>query len=162
MNKLNHEHVVGIVCILLAVVVLLVASTFPNRNSDLNIPGPDFFPMVLSIIFILCGIYQIVLGFVKDDFPAIDFKALFEHIRSRKVIVLFVVLALVLFFIIFNEIIGFIPCVVILLVAIMKLLGVPWLSTFIGTASLTALIIFLFAVVFHVSLPSGLLYYVGL
>jgi hypothetical protein len=51
---------------------------------------------------------------------------------------------------------------IILLSVTMRLLGVPWKSVIIGTVSITGLIIFLFAVVFHVSLPSGLLYYLGL
>ncbi|MBN1648277.1 MAG: tripartite tricarboxylate transporter TctB family protein [Spirochaetales bacterium] len=162
MNKFNQEHLIGILCILIAIAVMLMASTFPKVNQQLHIPGPSFFPYVLSCLLIVCGVYQIIVGFVGKEHKGIDIKAITANMKTKKVLKLFAILGLILFFILAFEFVGFIPCIVILLVSTMKLLNVRWLSTVIATVILTGLIMFLFGVVFHISLPSGLLYYLGL
>lgn len=162
MNKFNKEQLLGIICIIIGIIVIILASAFPQKNQEFNIPGPGFFPVVLSIVLMCCGVYQIILGLFKKDIEPIDFKAIIAIIKTKKVRNVFIILSLFLIFIISFEFIGFIPCLVILLIVTLKLLGVRWLSTAIATVVLTGLIIFLFGILFHISLPSGLLSYFGL
>ena len=162
MNKLNKDHLLGIICIALAIPIMIMAAGFPKGNSEMHIPGPGFFPMILGIVLILSGAYHVILGFVKQDEQPIDFAAFFTAMKSREMRVLLLVIALIVFFILGNEAIGFIPCLVIVLAATMRLLGVPWLSTLVGTVIIAGAVVLLFGTVFHVSLPSGLLSYIGL
>lgn len=157
MKKINHEHLTGFICILIAIVTLILSAKLPKGRSNLNIPGPAFFPNLLGIGLLICGIYQIILGFFKKDIPVINFKELLNNIKNIQVINLFIVIGLLIFFILFYEIIGFIICLTILLVITMIRFKVRLLSIIIATIVFIGIILIIFGTLFHVSLPMGIL-----
>jgi hypothetical protein len=162
-KKLNQEHLIGIVCVLIAGAVLSITPSFPEGQSNINITGPAFFPNLLAIIFIICGIYELILGFFQDTGQLDTNPAhLWQTIKSPQVINVFLIIVLLLLFIFFFESVGFILCTFIFLFVLMYRLGVPLLKNVLYTVSFIVVILMIFGRLFSISLPSGLLEYIGL
>ena len=157
MKKINQEHLVGFFCIIIAIITLILSAKLPKGRSNLNIPGPAFFPNLLGIGLLICGIYQIILGFFKRDMPGINFKELINNIKNTQVINVFIIIGLLIFFILFYEIIGFIICLTLLLVVTMIRFKVKILSIIIATTIFIGIILLIFGVLFRVTLPAGIL-----
>jgi hypothetical protein len=162
-KQLNQEHLIGIVCLLIALIVLLITPSFPKGQANINITGPAFFPNLLAYILILCGIYEILIGFFQEQ-GRLDIKLahLWAGLRSPQVInVLLIVLSLI-FFILFFEHLGFVVCTFLILSVIMFRLGVPFLKNLVYTIGFVVIILVIFGRLFSISLPSGVLEYIGL
>jgi putative tricarboxylic transport membrane protein len=157
MKKINKEHLVGIFCTIFAIIVLILSSKLPKGRSEFNIPGPNFFPTLLGIGVLFCGIFQIVYGYVKKDAVPINFKEIFKNLKSRQVINVFITIGLILFFLIFFEIVGFVLCLAIMMAVIMIRFKVPVLKIIISIVIFIAIIIIIFEAIFHITLPLGII-----
>ena len=157
MKKINDDHLVGFFCILLGIIVLILSSQLPKGRSEFNIPGPNFFPTILGIGILLCGIYQVILGFIKKDILSINFKEVFKNIKNPEVINVLIIIGLLLFFLIFFEIIGFVICLIIMMVIIMIRFKVKLIKMIITITIFIGIIIAIFELIFHITLPLGIL-----
>lgn len=163
MKKLNQEHIIGIICLVISTIILFLTRSFPKGQENINISGPAFFPNLLAIIFILCGIYEVIIGFFQETGHIdMDPKHLMEGIRKPEVINIILIIGLILFFIFFFEKVGFILCTGILIFVLMARLGVPILKNLLYTISFIVIILIIFGRLFSISLPSGILEHIGL
>jgi hypothetical protein len=161
--KINQEHLIGLVCIAVAGVILSITPSFPKGQAAAGITGPAFFPNLLAFVYILCGIYQIWHGFArKEKYAAIGAGTLKEIAAHGQTRTAYLILGLVAAFIFLLDILGFIIMTLIFLFIFMKRLGVTTLKTVMYSFIFTLSIYFLFGWLFTISLPSGLLGYIGL
>ena len=162
-KQFNQEHIIGVICIIIGVAARIMTASFPKGQSNINITGPAFFPNLLAMIFILCGIYEIVLGFFQEK-GRIDMNLsyLWNGLKSPQVLNVILIIILLVFFIFFFEQLGFVLCSVIVLFILMYRLGVPLLKNVIYTVAFIVIILVIFGRLFSISLPSGVLESLGL
>lgn len=60
----KEDTIAGILFILLAVAFLSIAWSFPSGTQD-GVPGPGYFPIILSILLIVLSIAMIIIGIIK-------------------------------------------------------------------------------------------------
>jgi len=161
--RLNQEHVIGLVCLAVSATILSITPSFPKGKANVGLTGPAFFPDLLAFIFIICGIYQLWSGTLKataySPITLGTFKNLFQKKETRTAYL--ITLYMVGFILLFDTL-GFLLTTYLFLVLFLLRLGVPRLQTFLYAAFFTAVIFFLFGWLFTISLPSGILAYVGL
>ena len=163
MKKLHQEHVIGICCLLISTVVLFLTRSFPKGQSNINITGPAFFPNLLAIVFILCGMYEIAIGFFqKDGHIHLNGKSIKAALKEAQTINVIFIIGLLLFFILFFEKIGFVICAFLFVFLLMARLKVPLMKNLLYTIMFILVILLIFGKLFSISFPSGLLEYVGL
>jgi len=156
MKKINKEHLVGFFCIIFAITALILSSKLPKIKSEYNIPGPDFFPTLLGVGILLCGIFQVIYGYFKKNAVPVNFKEIFKNIKNPQIINVFITIGLILFFLIFFEIIGFVICLTLMLVVLMIRFKVPVLKMIISIVVFIVVIILIFEGIFHITLPLGI------
>ena len=162
-KQFNQEHIIGAICAMLGVITLYLTSSFPEGQSNVNITGPAFFPNVLAIIFIACGIYETSLGFFQEKGRIdVNLSHLWNSVKSPQVINAILIVVLLVFFIVFFERLGFVLCTSIVLFVLMHRLGVPLLKNAAYTVTFIATILVIFGRLFSISLPSGVLESLGL
>lgn len=161
--KFNQEHVVGAICLVVAGIILSITPSFPHGKTTVGLTGPAFFPNLMAFIFIGCGIYQLWHGTTRaKDYKIIQFsliKSLFANKESRTT---YLVLGLIVLFILLFNFLGFLITTFLFLGSFMLRLGVPKLRTAVYSIVFTAVIFLLFGWLFTISLPSGILEYIGL
>lgn len=163
MKKLHQEHIIGICCLLIATIVLFLTRSFPKGQANINITGPAFFPNLLAIVFIACGIYEIVIGFFQEDGHVhLDGKSIRAALKQPQIINVLFIIGLLLFFILFFEKIGFVICAFLFVFLLMARLKVPLMKNFLYTIMFIVVILLIFGKLFSIGFPSGLLEYVGL
>lgn len=163
MLEVNRQHVVGLVCLTVAGVVLAITPTFPAGQESVGITGPAFFPNVLAIVLILAGAYKIVRGFVaRSSNPGIHFGELALSLRQPEIATVLLTVAMLVLYVLFFELLGFVLCTVSFLFVLMARLGVKKLRSALYAAGFTALIYLMFGKLFGVSLPPGVLGLIGL
>ena len=107
--------------------------------------------------------YEIILGFLQDTGQLdINLKHLWTGLKTPQVINVILIIVLLLFFIFFFERLGFIVCTSIVLFILMYRLGVPLLKDVVYTVIFVTIILLIFGRLFSISLPSGVLEYIGL
>jgi len=161
--RLNQEHVIGLVCLAVSAIILSITPTFPKGKANIGLTGPAFFPDLLAFVFILCGVYQLWYG--TKNAPSYSpitldtFRNLFKkkETRTAYLIILFMVGFILLF-----DALGFLLTTFLFLLLFLLRLGASrWQSLFYALF-FTTIIYFLFGWLFTISLPSGILAYVGL
>ena len=161
--RLNQEHVIGFICIAISLVILSITPTFPKGKAAIGLTGPSFFPNLLALVYVVCGIYQLWYGAKKmAEFPPITFytfKRLFEKKETQTA---YLVILMIVGFILLFDFLGFILTTYLFLFLFMRRLGVPVLHSFLYSLIFTGIIYFLFGWLFTISLPSGILSYIGL
>jgi putative tricarboxylic transport membrane protein len=162
--KLNRDHAIGLVCIALGIAIYLVARTFPKAttgSSDLT--GPSFYPMLLALVFLVCGGLEVASGIRKRaELAAIDVGDFLHSLKQPGPQNILIVTGLVFGFIVLLETLGFVVCSYVTLFILMWRFGVPWLRNLIYSAVFVVVLLFVFGKVFKISLPSGILSYIGL
>src|SRR6056297_3244207 len=154
----NQEHAIGVICLVIAGITRKLTSEFPQGMGSKGTPGPEFFPNVLTVLLIVFGVMEIVIGFKKQEqFEAITVGKMWNGIKSWGGLNILLVIALMLFYIFLFEILGFIVTSFIVLFILMWRLGVPWWKNIIATATLIIVIQLLFGYLFTISLPYGVL-----
>ncbi len=100
---LNQEHIIGLVCLAVSTTILSITPSFPKGKANIGLTGPAFFPDLLAVVFILCGVYQLWYGTVNAgsySFITRDtFRNLFKkkETRTAYLILLFIVGFILLF-----------------------------------------------------------------
>jgi hypothetical protein len=162
-KQLNQEHLIGVICLILGGITLFLTSSFPKGQSNINITGPAFFPNVLAIIFLLCGIYEIILGFFQEKGRIdVNLHHLWLGLKSPQVLNVILIIFLLVFFIAFFERLGFILSTFVVLFILLFRLGVPVGKNLIYTVTFIVIILVIFGRLFSISLPSGVLESFGL
>lgn len=161
--SLNQEHIIGLVCLVVSATILRITPSFPKGKANIGLTGPAFFPNLLSLVFIACGIYQLWYGTLHANayspITLSTFRNLFKKKETRTA---YLILLFILGFILLFNTVGFLVTTFLFLVLFLLRLGVPRLQTLFYTVFFTAVIYFLFGWLFTISLPSGILSYVGL
>lgn len=161
--SLNQEHVISVLCFITAFVVLRLVADFPEGQQRQHLSGPAFFPRVLAAVFIITGIGEMITGFAKEeDHSPISMKELWKRVKSAYGINMLLVIALIVFFINFFNVLGFIITAFVVVFVTMWRLGVPWGKNLLVTVLLVGIIDLIFGYLFTISLPSGVLSVIGL
>jgi hypothetical protein len=163
LKKLNQDHIIGTVCIILAVVILVTTRSFPKATtgaSDLS--GPSFYPNLLAYVFIMCGVYEIIGGFRRQEGrKPLNLTHFWDSISKPGPLNIILTIALILFFIFLMEVLGFIVCSYVILFILMWRFGVPLIKNIVYSAIFVLLLNVIFAKIFTIYLPSGVLDYLG-
>jgi len=131
--------------------VIGYARNFPKLEK--GYPGPSLFPTVLAVLFIVAGTVLIFQGLrAKEKILKFDIG----HLSRAHRINLALIAAAVLFYIFLCDVLGFQITSFILLIALMKRLRVPPVSSLIMAGAMTFVIYVLFAKMLLVPLPWGL------
>ncbi len=164
MKRINLEHIIGCFCIALSIVVLIITRTFPSKTtggSDLS--GPSFYPNLLSFIFILCGVFQIITGYKSQKHQnPIGIINIWATVGKPGSINIFFIIGLILFFILLMESLGFILCAFVISFLLMWRFGVSIIKNILSSVLLVFLLVAIFGKIFTIYLPSGVLEYIGL
>lgn len=146
----------GVVLIALSIFVIMYSTGFPKytvRGQEL--PGPSFFPTVLSIFLIVIGVYEILKD-VVDNIKKKERKSKDDsHITKRGFINIIIVVAGIILFVPFIELVGFKLGAFVFAAALMWLLGVKILNSLIYSAVLTVVIVVIFELLFKIPFPQG-------
>ncbi len=165
---MNYKNIIyGIILIVLSVVIIFLSLDFPSyvvRGKEL--PGPKFFPQVISGVLIIIGIYEIGLGIYqtkkKKEKPGELEKGKEVEketgITKRGIINIIVVFAGILLFIPFIEIVGFKLGAFIFATVLMSILGMGIIKSLIYSAVLTAVILVIFDYLFRIPFPEGMFF----
>lgn len=153
MKKQKGNFWFGLTLVLIAIIDFYQAIKFPSFEvSGKKLPGPAFFPVILGIVFLIAGVYEIICFFISGNIFKINLSW-FKSWENKNI--LFFLFSSLIYVILLNYF-GFIICTLILLVVLMLRLRVNFLTS-IGI-SLTVLVIILvvFQFFFNVSFPTGL------
>ena len=161
MKKLNQDHIIGLVCIIISIVIISVTRSFPKATTGFSdLSGPSFYPNLLALLFTFCGLYEITSGFRKrEGREPLDLPYFWNSIRKPGPLNILITIALILCFILFMENLGFIVCSYLILFILMWRFGVPLLRNIVYSAILVFLLNAIFGKLFTIYLPSGILDY---
>jgi hypothetical protein len=144
-------------------IIFSITPSFPKGQAKVGLTGPAFFPNLLALIFVACGVYQILYGFAnKENHAAIDGEMIKSMFAKKETRTTYIILGLIVFFILFLNLLGFIVTTLVFLGVFLRRLGVSTLKTAMYSVIFTTTIYFLFGRLFTISLPSGILSYIGL
>ncbi len=143
---MKSDRIFGVIWLAIAIAMGLLATQFHAPFSYEPI-GPAKYPMLLSILMGLCGIWFIVRPGPEPEWP--DAKL------WRKVIVMFAVL---LAYAWLFQLLGFMLATALLTVALGRLYGGRWLQSVIGGALLGPGLYLFFDRLLDVTLPIGTLW----
>lgn len=150
-----HDFILGILIVIAGFVICSVAIEFPDQNDGK--PGPWLFPVVLSLIFTGCGILLTIRGALHlREHPLF---AINKNITIPGVFNIFVIIALVIFYIYFSEQLGFLITMEIVILGMMLILKTVWRKAIIVSACAVLAIYLIFAKGLLVPLPEGLFYF---
>ncbi len=150
-----HDCILGLVIFISGLLICSVAITFPDQNDGK--PGPWLFPTVLSLIFSLTGILLFIKG--ARSFKEHPLVSINNNISPAGVFNIFVVVALVVFYVMASEFLGFLICMELVMLVLMLLLKTRPVVAVIASAVATLAVYFIFAKCLLVPLPEGLFYF---
>jgi hypothetical protein len=164
LKRLNQDHIIGFACLFVSATILYLTRSFPKvRTGASELTGPSFYPNLLAILFILCGIYEIVYGFKEvEGRNAIGLGNFLKGIRNPGFLNIFLMFILTVFFILFLNLLGFIICSYVFLFVLMWRFGVPLLKNILYSILYVLFLLFVFGKMFAIYLPSGVLDFLGL
>jgi len=134
--------------------IFIFTQTFSYPSPEKGHPGPDLFPNLLALLFIIFGGVLI--------FKTRKFSARVEEIseappRTKKIINAFFVMGVIVVFVALVNLLGFLVTSAVLLFVLMKKLGVSLLKSAITSIVLTLFINLMFSKILRVPLPPGIL-----
>ena len=149
------DTLIGIVLGIFSVLVFAIAQTFPP------IPGQHFgaslFPTVVSVGLFICAVLLVLQGLSARACGAPrPPRPQWLH-EPLSVIRFLLIPASLIFYFETGDLLGFIPCAIILLLVLFRAFGVSWRRTIIVSLISVLVIHFMFYSVLHVPLPWGLL-----
>lgn len=161
--RLNQEHIIGLACLAVSAVILSITPSFPKGKANIGLTGPAFFPDLLAFVFIGCGVYQLWHGTrFASSYNPITFASFKNLLAKKETRTAYLVILYMVGFILLFDFLGFFLTTFLFLTLFLLRLGVRWLQTLFYSFLFTATIYFLFGWLFTISLPSGILAYVGL
>ncbi|MGI6784163.1 MAG: tripartite tricarboxylate transporter TctB family protein [Aminivibrio sp.] len=139
----------GASIILLALAVTIVSSSFPGAVvAGRKIPGPAFFPVLLSIILVPSGLYQIAAG-IKTQAGEGGWS--FGLGAANGVIIVTALVAYVLL----MDVLGYALSTVMFSMVLLLRLKVPFLKAAVISLVIAGFIVAVFGRVFLIQLPAG-------
>ena len=145
MKKMNFA--VALFFIALSCYVLFSAQSFPGKID--NVPGPGYFPTILSVILILLSLLLIASSGKVDNAPL--------GIFSRENSIVFIAGGVTLAYLGLIYIFGFLIATPLYLIAILRFFRMRnWQSVVLTSVLTTAASYAIFTTVLEVQLPSGL------
>ena len=145
MKKMNF--VVALFFIALSCYVLFSAQSFPGKID--NVPGPGYFPTILSIILILLSVLLIASSGKVENAPL--------GIFSKKNSIVFIAGGVTLAYLGLIYVFGFLMATPLYLIAILRFFRMRnWRSVVLTAGITTAASYAIFTTVLEVQLPSGL------
>lgn len=145
----------GIILIVIAVFVIIISLGFPSFIvGDKKLPGPNFFPVILSIILIITGGYEILIA-CRDMRAKKATKISKEYFKDwGNQNVLIIVFSLIIY-VFLLEWLGFILATFIFSLILMIRLKTGWIRGIIFSTVAVIVIMLLFTKIFMVQLPEG-------
>lgn len=145
------NRVSAFVTILIGVIVLYLSKDFPKEVS--SAPGPGFYPTILSWMLIALGIILLAQSFILKQ---IDIKGLFS---SKKNKFIYKICGIGVIYCMMLPLIGFIVTTLIYLAVLSYILGLRKRKFLILLPIVaTALIVFIFEILFQIPLPKQMLF----
>lgn len=162
MKRLNAQSIIGLICVAVSLTILWISHSFPKATTGASdLTGPSFYPNVLALVFIFCGVCELINGFRSDDKSiALNLTGFRDAIRNPGVLNVFIIIVLILCFILFMEVLGFFICSYLMLFILMWRFGVPFLKNVAYSAAFVVMIYLIFGKLFTIYLPSGILDYI--
>jgi len=164
LRRLNQDHLIGLACLFVSAVVVYLTSAFPKASTGASdLTGPSFYPNLLAILLILCGIYEVVYGFKEvEGREAIGLTRLLKGMRHAGFLNISLIIFLTVLFILFMNGLGFIICSYVFLFILMWRFGVPLLKNIFYSILYVLFLLLVFGKIFAIYLPSGVLDFLGL
>ena len=149
---------------LVAALMLYVSRSFPKASTGASdLTGPSFYPTLLAILFVICGVSELIVGFKNnEDSRHLSTDGISKTFKQAGFYNALLVILLIVGFILLMEIIGFIVCTYLIVLILLKRFEVSWISSLIYAGVLVAVVYLIFGKLFTIYLPSGVLDYIGL
>jgi putative tricarboxylic transport membrane protein len=149
-----NDAVFGLLLIAFAIAEIAYTRTFPTLHGQHY--GPDLFPIVIGVGFLITGAILTVQGLAQRAHqPLLEVGAWADD--RRNVVSFALVLLALLFYIVASDWLGFIPTAFIIMLVLLKSFGSGWFTSLVIAALTTLGVQALFARVLLVPLPWGLL-----
>jgi putative tricarboxylic transport membrane protein len=149
-----NDAVFGVLLIVFAIAEIAYTRTFPTLHGQAY--GPDLFPILIGVGFLITGAVLTVQGLAqRAGAPLVEVG---DWAADRRNVVNFaLVLLALLFYILASDWLGFIPTSFIIMVVLLRSFGSGLITALVIAALTTLGIQALFARVLLVPLPWGLL-----
>jgi putative tricarboxylic transport membrane protein len=149
-----NDAVFGVLLIVFAIAEIAYTRTFPSLHGQAY--GPDLFPILIGVGFLITGTVLTVRGLAqRAGQPLIEVGA--WAVDRHNVVNFALVLLALLFYIVASDWLGFIPTAFIIMLVLLKSFGSGFAAALVIAALSTLGIHALFARVLLVPLPWGLL-----
>ena len=149
-----NDAVFGVLLIVFAIAEIAYTRTFPALHGQAY--GPDLFPIMIGVGFLITGTILTIQGLVqRAGQPLLEVGPWADD--RRNVVSFALVLLALLFYIAASDWLGFIPTAFIIMLVLLKSFGSGLLTAVVISALTTFGIQALFARVLLVPLPWGLL-----
>jgi putative tricarboxylic transport membrane protein len=149
-----NDAVFGVILIVFAIAEIAYTRTFPSLHGQAY--GPDLFPIMIGVGFLITGAMLTIQGLAQRAGQALLDVGPWADDR-RNVVSFALVLLSLLFYIVASDWLGFIPTSFIIMLVLLKSLGSSLIAGVVIAALATLGIQALFARVLLVPLPWGLL-----
>ncbi|MEM1544896.1 MAG: tripartite tricarboxylate transporter TctB family protein [Candidatus Methanomethylicia archaeon] len=147
-----RDVIFGIVFIVFGACIYYDTLDYPKAGPGL--PGPDFFPRIVSILIIIFALVLTIKGLLEKDFK-IDFPSFSNIFRSSGFYNAISIILGVIAYIYLVNVLGYILTIFLILFVTMMLMKVPIYHNIIITLSITFGTYFLFGIVLKINLPMG-------
>lgn len=149
---MHKNRAIGFCSVLVGIVIAVYAMTIQTRI-ELTEPGPRAFPLIAGLGIAVCGIGILATEFHKvEDKPFLDKAGWKRYGMSAGILVCYCLL---------MGLFGFVLSTPLAILAFSRLFSQKkynWLIGVLVSAVSTGLIYYIFTVVFHLPLPSGMLF----
>jgi putative tricarboxylic transport membrane protein len=149
MNEKKTDLIIGILSCIIGIISYVLTLNFPTFGKS-GVPGPEFFPRILAILFLIISVIQISKSFVEKNTKTQEIEKV-DYIRMLILIGLFA------FYILFLDILGFFITTIIFLMILQKLVSVKFKTSIFVTVIIIMIIFLIFDKLFCVSLPVGII-----
>lgn len=148
-----RDVVFGVVFIVFGACIYYDTLDYPKAGPGL--PGPDFFPRIVSILIIIFALVLTIKGLLEKDFKT-NFSISFSNIfRSSGFYNAISIILSVIAYIYLVNILGYILTIFLILFVTMMLMKVPIHHNIIITLAITFGTYLLFGIVLKINLPMG-------
>jgi len=140
--------------IFIALGIFIFTQTFTYPSPEKGHPGPDLFPNLLALLFMIFGGVLVFKAFktsVREE------ESSESPPKPKKIINAFFVMGVIAVFVALVNLLGFLVTSAVLLFILMKKLGVSLLKSAITSIVLTLFINLMFSKILRVPLPPGIL-----
>lgn len=145
----------GIILTGIAVFVIIISLGFPSFIvGDKKLPGPNFFPVILSMILIIAGGYEILIAW-RDIQAKKATKISKEYFKDWGNQNLLIIVFSLIIYVFLLEWLGFLLATFIFSLILMIRLKTGWIRGTFFSAVAVIVIMLLFVKLFKVQLPEG-------